>query len=134
MKKIFLILICFLGLYACSDDVEDQMDGFWQLKTIEKDGEISQVDTVFYGFQRKALFSYTITSPTDPNETILSYGYIQYPTENEILITMDPRSVFYDFSTLTGWESTEEKFTIESVNSKNLILKNGNKTYFFKRF
>lgn len=134
MKNILITVVCLLAFCGCSNDIDDQMDGYWQLKTINEGGQVSQIDTVFYAFQRKALFSYTLTTQSDPNETIVTYGYIEYPSEKELLITIDQHNAFDDFLIYAGWNSYEEKFTIESVNKKNLVLKNGNKTYFFKRF
>jgi hypothetical protein len=63
MKKglIYFFFLAISGFYSCSDNIENRIEGQWQLKTIEENGVISQVDTVFYCFMGGRVFSYTLS-------------------------------------------------------------------------
>jgi hypothetical protein len=135
MKKIlFCLFIMLSGIYACSDDIENQIEGQWQLKTMEENGVISKVDTVFYSFMSGRVFSYTILLNQD--ETCLYYGYIDALSDKEILIKIDDEYFLNksrDFEVKSDWEEQQRIFEIQSINSKKLVLFYGGKTYSFRK-
>jgi hypothetical protein len=134
-----LLAIFMFGIFSCSDDIDHKINGQWQLKTIDENGVISQVDTVFYSFQRGMIFSFTTL--VNPDSTSISYGYISFPAENELLISLDTTrnedgylyNVVGDFKELSGWDNLYNLFTIESIDNKNMVLSSDGKIYSFKK-
>ena len=60
MKRgIGMLLIAWLCV-ACRHEISDRLMGKWQLQTVEAQGSIAQVDTVWYNFQSESLFMYQI--------------------------------------------------------------------------
>jgi hypothetical protein len=133
MKKIlFCLFIMLSGIYACSDNIENQIEGLWQLKTVEENGVISEIDTVFYSFMNGQVFSYTIL--LNPDETYIYYGYIDALSDKEILVKIDDEYFFNrDFRVKSDWGEQQRIFDIQSINSKKLVLFYGGKTYSFRK-
>ncbi|MDR2139165.1 MAG: lipocalin-like domain-containing protein [Tannerella sp.] len=132
---IIVVCVCILStLTACQKELSWQLQGKWQLKTIEQSGHVSNVDTVWYNFQSKALFMYQIYH-TDKDSFSHMYGYKSQPEENKIHLelTSYPRPVS-EFLPLTDWEDRSRTFTVEKISSKRLVLYSDNKTYEFIRF
>ena len=134
--------MCVLGICSCSNDVGHQMNGQWLLKTINENGTISQVDTVFYSFQRGSIFSFTTFLPeTNQEETTVSYGYVTLPSEKEMFIAMDTsryspnyfKNISPYFLQLSGWDNYYQLFRIEFINNDNMILSIKGKIYTFKK-
>jgi len=132
MKKriLFCLTIILSGIYACSDDIEYQIEGMWQLQTIEENGITSPVDTVFYSFMKGKVFSYTIL--ITPDTARVFYGYIDALSEKEILINIDDK-YFQRLKGNSDWEESQRVFGIESINSRKMILSSERKTYSFKK-
>lgn len=141
MKKLILFLfICIFSFFSCSDEIDSKINGFWQLKTIEENGVINNVDTVFYGFQRGAVFSYTLLLP-GPIESIMSYGYVSFPSENEMAISLDTSrhesgyfiNISGDFLNYSGWDDYHMTFDVKQIDNKYLVIAKGDKTFSFRR-
>ena len=132
MKKriLFCITVILFGIYACSDDIEHQIDGMWQLQTIEENGITSPIDTVFYSFMKGKVFSYTILKT--PDAANVFYGYIDALSEKEMLINIDGK-FFQSLKENSDWEEPQRVFGIENINSRELVLSSGGKTYSFKK-
>jgi hypothetical protein len=121
--------LCF-WFVACSDDIESRIEGQWQLKTMEENGVVSQVDTVFYSFMRGRVFSYTLL--TNPDETLVYYGYVDNLSEEKIPINID-NAYIDDLMKISDWQRKQRTFDVLHVNDKNLTLSADNKIYSFKR-
>ena len=143
MKYIALFFtLCIVGLYSCSDDVDSKVNGQWQLRSIDDNGVVTSVDTVFYSFQRGSLFSYTLLSHSDTDNASVSYGYVNFPSENEMVIAMDVteneygdhKNIIKDFLLLADWEDYTKTFAVISIDSKKMVLSSGQKTYSFKKY
>ncbi len=144
MKKILIPLICIIIGFSCSDDIDRQVNGQWQLKTIDENGIISSVDTIYFSFQRGVIFSFTHLR--NPDEATISYGYVDYPSDHEIKISMDttrnePGGYFtiitkedlYPF----GWNESngfQQIFNVESIDEKNMVLSQEQVIYSFRKF
>ena len=145
MKKSRLltyIILCAFGLFSCSDEIGHKISGQWQLKTIEENGVVSQVDTVFYSFQRACIFAFTVVLPNDENNANISYGYMETPSsDDEIFIAMDTtrrddgslKNIVWNFKALSGWSEYYNRFKVESYTGKKLILSSEGKIYSFKK-
>ena len=143
MRKLVLIFPIFiLFVAACSDDIDSKINGMWQLKTVEENGTISNVDTVFFGIQGGAVFSFTLLMPNDPLiESIQSYGYASFPSENEMMISMDTSkfengyfiNISGDFLKYSGWDKYCMTFDVKQIDSKYLVISERNRTYSFNR-
>ncbi len=126
---IFLLLL----VISCSKDVEDKLEGKWQLQHIEADGITQKVDTVFYNFQT-SLFQYQILNPAT-NTTRHIYGFKTLQGEKQLLLEMSyPPANVNDFISLTDWASPERMFVIEDVTSSRLVISSEDKLYTFRKF
>jgi hypothetical protein len=123
-----------LTLTGCQKELSRQLQGKWQLKTVEQAGQVSDVDTVWYNFQSEALFMYQIYH-ADKDSFSHMYGYKSQPEENRILLELIsyPRPVG-EFLPLTDWEDRSRTFTVEKINGQRLVLHSDGKTYEFIRF
>ena len=142
MKKIlfFYLLLPTLMLSCDRDQYRNyKLDGMWQLKTVQDmDGNKTHVDTIYYSFQRKTIFSFTVLN--DPKSASVIYGYVDMPSDDKVHILIDNRSSgsdnFQRFLSLSGWSSSDVIFDIKKYNKSNLVLfDSGNgKTYTLKKF
>ncbi|MDR0834535.1 MAG: lipocalin-like domain-containing protein [Candidatus Symbiothrix sp.] len=132
------VLSTVLLFTACTDDIEHKIEGQWQLKTIEKNGMISPVDTVFYNFMNGRVFSITVLQPQElinPGNTrdhaYTFYGYIDELAGDNMLITIhNPDDGFKE---ATGWNEGQRIFDIVNITNKNLMLRTNEQLYSFKK-
>jgi hypothetical protein len=135
MKQIFLAVAIFLFFNACSDGNRPEINGMWQLKTVEDENKNSQIiDTIFYSFQRQAIFSYTILKEEEgkPATYSILYGYINFPEENQLLIQLDKNYLWG--KSLLPWDGEGTTFDIVQLNSRHLVLRQDGKTYNFIKY
>jgi hypothetical protein len=121
--------ICLAGLVACSKDMDDKLDGKWQIQQIEANGNVQKIDTIFYNFQT-SLFLYQIYD-VRTNGYPGRYGFKTMKGDNELLLQLETSD---DFLKQTDWTSKERTFTIEKVTGKELILTGEGKRYTFRKF
>jgi len=146
MKR-FLFLITSLTVIlwlSCSDEPEHRASGQWRLKTMEKNGIVSTVDTVFFSFQRARVFAFTVLKTE--HEAQLSYGYMEVPSENQFKLSLDTskhEDGYYKNLTdsaylrLYGWtleNDFQQVFTVEKITGKELVLSANSVTYSFKKY
>ena len=130
----FLMLCLLLLLAGCEKEVSDRLKGKWQLKTIEASGNMTPVDTVWYNFQSESLFMYQIYHPAADTFSWL-YGYKTQPESHVIHLEFISWTITKeDFLPFTDWEESARTFTVDKINSKQLVLKSEGKTYTFDRF
>jgi hypothetical protein len=127
-----LLLLIFA---SCLDPELPHINGMWQLKTItDSNNQISSVDTIYYSFQRQAIFSYTIiNNNSDAPQTTIIYGYIDFPDDDKLHILLD-KSYQNKYDKLLLWKGIETAYDIVKLNSKDMILKQDDKTYHFIKF
>ncbi len=133
MKNLLSIILFSLLIFcSCEDDMQHKINGQWQLKTIEyNNGTTEKVDTIFYAFQKEAVFSFTLLE--NPNSTAISYGYLDFPSDNEIMITIDQNQMFPNFLEISRWESYEQIFQVDNVSSDQLVISDKEKKYIFNK-
>jgi hypothetical protein len=136
-KGIFCIAaLCALWGMAggCQPEVSDQLKGKWQLKSIEQNGIVTQVDTVWYNFQSESLFMYQIYL-ANTKTYIQQYGYKTELDKNtlQLELTSYARAV-KDFLVFTDWDERTRIFVVQKMNTKQLILRSEDKTYTFIAF
>ena len=51
MMKNLIAITCFVVALVSCNKVEHKLEGKWQLKTVEANGVVQTVDTVWYNFQ-----------------------------------------------------------------------------------
>jgi hypothetical protein len=136
MKKygyLSIALIC--SLISCINSDLPDVDGMWQLKTIEyADGRIQTVDTIFYSFQKQKLFSFTQLNAGNMQfePVLIKYGYVEFPAKDRMLIYLDPTHGI-DFPLLPpGSESVT--YIIRKLTSKEMVLENEEDIYRFIKF
>ena len=130
----FFLVCIFLIFTACNKDMSDQLQGKWQLKTIEESGSLTPVDTVWYNFQSESLFMYQIYHPAVDTFS-WTYGYKTQP--ESLIIRLEIINWTFlkeDFLPFTDWEEPVRFFTVDKINRNRLILKSDGKTYTFDRF
>ena len=62
MMKNLIAITCFVVALVSCNKVEHKLEGKWQLKTVEANGVVQTVDTVWYNFQT-SLFEYQLYDP-----------------------------------------------------------------------
>lgn len=130
MKKILLAGLLLVLTLSCVDRSLPRVDGFWQLKTIEKTdtGEELSIDTIFFGFQRQTLFSHTTVSEI-PNYEEPIYGYISFPSEKQITIEIHGPQQTPKYLEQLFWNKAEATFDIRTITSKKMQLQHENIIY-----
>jgi len=129
MKHIFLLLIGCVAFISCDDVSFSDLPGKWQLKTVEKEGHITEVDTVWYNFQSESAFGLQVYMPENKSYKIL-YGM---RTQQNNVISIE---LLYDnYAGITDWTSRQRSFTVDKVGCKQLILRSeDDAVYSFIRF
>ena len=136
MKKyglLSILLICFL--VSCIDRNLPDVDGMWQLKTIEdKTGHIQTVDTIYYSFQARRLFAFTqLNAGYMQFEPIfIMYGYVDFPAKDRMVIQLDPAHGLY--FPLLPWSLENTTYFIRKLSCKEMILENEGDSYRFIKF
>ena len=117
MKKYCLILFALIFHLSCDDISTSELAGKWQLKTVEKNGVVTIVDTVWYNFQSESVFSIQIYVPQQ--DTFLVMLGMKTQQKNILSIElMSEAHIGY-----SDWNSLNRDFTITEVNRKKLILR-----------
>ena len=127
------LLLCFL-VSCIIRDLPD-VDGMWQLKTIEnKTGDIQTIDTVYYNFQSQRLFAYTQlnTLPMQSDSTLIIYGHVCFPAKDRMFIQMDSSQEGWFW--MLPWQSQNISYFIRKLTSKEMILENEGDIYRFIKF
>lgn len=131
-KKILMALAVFL-LWACNNETEDKLFGKWQLQKVETNGDMQQVDTVYFNFEH-SLFMYQVYVP-QIDSFRHQYGYNTVEDEKTLRLELEnnpgPISKFLPY---TDWSSAIQTYTIDKLGSKQLILSREGKTYTFRKF
>ncbi len=142
MVRSWIAIACFVVALVSCDKQEDKLEGKWQLKTVEANGEIQEVDTVWYNFQT-SLFEYQFYDPTLVNDSLMgktaypfNYGYNTWVGENELELELVDygRIALSRFLLYTDWDSSKRTFTIEKLSTNDLVLNGDGKTYTFRKF
>ena len=118
MKYWMIIMLIMLLTASCGNGLFTPIIGKWQLKTVEKKGEITTVDTVWYSFQSQSVFGIQVYK--SQLDTTLGFYGVRTQNDNVIFISVYiPDSVCYH----TDWPNNERSFTIEKLDRKHLGLK-----------
>ncbi|MDR1116552.1 MAG: lipocalin-like domain-containing protein [Tannerella sp.] len=113
----FLILPVLMLCMACDDVTTSDLVGKWQLKTVEKNGTETVVDTVWYNFQSESVFLMQIYV-SQGDDYLFLYG-LKRQNDNNLSIRLE----FEDHIESSDWESRERSFTIEKLSKKKLTLR-----------
>lgn len=125
----FIAAFCFLG---CRPDEEANLDGLWKVVSIELPDKTSiAVDSQFYGFQRKYVFSFTRVISS--SNSAISYGYVDYPEKGKVHIQVDKNHIEGDFAAKSKWKNTEATFSINTLSGSRLVLEKGDTLFILKR-
>ena len=125
MVRNILIAFCVILFVSCSKDTESKLFGKWQLQKVEASGNVQNVDT---------LFMYQVYV-TEIDSFRHQYGYNTLEGEKTLLLELenDPRPIS-KFLPYTDWNSSKQTYTIDKLESKQLILSREGKTYTFRKF
>ena len=130
-----MIALCggLLSLIACGDSLERQLEGKWQLKTVEQNGQIETVDTVWYNFQN-SLFEYQVYVPAIDSVRNM-YGYKTLVDDQHLELELVSYFItIKDFLPITDWSAPKRTFQIEESTGSLLTLSSEGKTYIFKKY
>ena len=128
-----ILLLCFF--VSCIDSNLPDVDGMWQLKTIEdKTGRIQMVDTIYYSFQAQRLFTFTQLNagPMQFEHVFIMYGYVDFPAKDRMLIQLDPAHGL--FFPQMPWDLENTTYFIRKLTSKEMVLDNEGDIYRFIKF
>lgn len=128
IKKIITFVAALLLLVACNNDIDDKLQGKWQLQKVETDGNVQKVDTIYYNFLN-GLFQYQVFQPAK-DVYLSSLGYKYTEVEDQLKLEINDKG----FLPLTDWTSAVRTFTIEKSTVKELILSSDGKRYTFRKF
>ena len=148
MKQFISLFLLLMSVLSCADDPASKANGQWQLKTIERNGVIELVDTVFYCFQGGAVFAMALL--VNPEEAYHSYGYVISPAPDLMEISLDTTRAFTDEGYVYyknmgdqgriepfGWlesKSFTQTYRVERQNHKSMVLINeDDEVYTFKK-
>ena len=133
MVRNILIAFCVILFVSCSKDTESKLFGKWQLQKVEASGNVQNVDTVYFNFEH-SLFMYQVYV-TEIDSFRHQYGYNTLEGEKTLLLELenDPRPIS-KFLPYTDWNSSKQTYTIDKLESKQLILSREGKTYTFRQF
>lgn len=133
LKRMIALCGGLLSLIACGDSLERQLEGKWQLKTVEQNGQIETVDTVWYNFQN-SLFEYQVYVPAIDSVRNM-YGYKTLVDDQHLELELVSYFItIKDFLPLTDWSSPKRTFQIEESSGSRLTLSSEGKTYTFKKY
>ncbi|MDR0430420.1 MAG: lipocalin-like domain-containing protein [Tannerellaceae bacterium] len=127
--KCGLLTISIVLVAACSKDIDDKLEGRWQIQQVESNGNVQKVDTFFYNFQT-SLFQYQVYLSTS-DSYIGKYGFKTVKGDNDLALELETDNTFLKY---TDWNSKERTFTIEKVTGSELILNSDGKRYTFRKF
>ena len=137
MVRNILIAFCVILFVSCSKDTESKLFGKWQLQKVEASGNVQNVDTVYFNFEH-SLFMYQVyVTEIDSFRQFFfhQYGYNTLEGEKTLLLELEnnpgPISKFLPY---TDWDSSKQTYTIDKLESKQLILSREGKTYTFRKF
>jgi len=121
------------SFYGCKSDEESEINGFWKAVNIQLPGGTSvAVDSQFYAFQRKYVFSFTRL--IDQANAPASFGYVDYPEKNKIHILMDLNHTEASFPLKSQWHAFEATFTINTISGNRLVLQKGDTLFILKKY
>ena len=133
LKRMIALCGGLLSLIACGDSLERQLEGKWQLKTVEQNGQIETVDTVWYNFQN-SLFEYQVYVPAIDSVRNM-YGYKTLVGDQHLELELVSYFItIKDFLPITDWSSPKRTFQIEESSGSRLTLSSEGKTYTFKKY
>ncbi|MDR3252641.1 MAG: lipocalin-like domain-containing protein [Tannerella sp.] len=128
MRWISGLFFAFVALASCGDRMPSQLEGKWQLKTVERNGAVETVDTVWYNFQSQSIFGIQIYNP-QKDTYLLLYGF-KSQTDKQLSIEMlnMAHTDLYDWP--VDWANVkpespngpQRSFTIVNLSAKRLLL------------
>ncbi|MDR2498082.1 MAG: lipocalin-like domain-containing protein [Tannerellaceae bacterium] len=132
MKKIYYLFALILFLASCND-TDEKLDGKWQLQKVDVEGTTIEVDTVYYNFQT-SLFMYQIYRPSLQSYSHC-FGFKTVNDDHQLALELTTYGTDVSkFLPQTDWQNSHRLFNIERLDGQHLVLKNGKKTYHFRRF
>ena len=117
MKRSCIFFILLLLMIACENVTFSPLVGKWQLKTVEKNGKMESVDTVWYNFQSKSIFSIQIYAPLQ--DRFREYVGLRTQEEKVMSIKLNDIAVI----NYSDWNSENRSFTIVNMDRRRLLLK-----------
>ena len=133
LKRMIALCGGLLSLIACGGSLERQLEGKWQLKTVEQNGQIETVDTVWYNFQN-SLFEYQVYVPAIDSVRNM-YGYKTLVDDQHLELELVSYFItIKDFLPITDWSAPKRTFQIEESTGSRLTLSSEGKTYIFKKY
>jgi len=135
LKKVFFVqfLITVIFFLSCGGDyTESGIEGRWQLKEITgTDGQVKQVDTIFFAFKRKVFEYQKLTTPTTFFHCFGNY----HTSDDKLNIEIDENSFDpKDCDSCFDWNSFTRTFTIKKHNSSSLELESEEGVFRFRKY
>ena len=122
MMKNLIAITCFVVALVSCNKVEHKLEGKWQLKTVEANGVVQTVDTVWYDPAK------------DVYRTNFGYKTLEGDTRLDLELVNYGGTPLEQFMRYTDWTSPKQTFTIEQSSVTNLVMSCEGRTYTFKKF
>ena len=108
MMKNLIAITCFVVALVSCNKVEHKLEGKWQLKTVEANGVVQTVDTVWYNFQT-SLFEYQLYDPAkDVYRTNFGYKTLEGDTRLDLELVNYGGTPLEQFMRYTDWTSPKQ--------------------------
>ncbi|MDR2389870.1 MAG: lipocalin-like domain-containing protein [Tannerellaceae bacterium] len=129
----FTVSVAIFCLIACSDGINDRLEGKWQLQQVESPWGKEKADTLFYNFLT-SLFMYQVYH-AEADTFSHCYGFKLMETTNRLKLELTGYSIsLAKFLPQTDWEGPQRSFIVEKITDNRLVLVSGEKRYTFRRF
>jgi hypothetical protein len=127
MRTIIIFISCIFALCSCEDYVYSDIEGQWQLRTIQHPNNTEhKIDSVFYSF-KKDVFRYL--NKVREDSVVICFGsYNINDKQLDIQIKTDTDK----FS--ENWHNFERSFVITKYNSSEMQLNHNDTIYLFRKY
>lgn len=117
--RVVALLFFIILVMACSKDYNSDLRGRWQLQSELRNGVTQRVDSVYYSFDNHVVSIQTKRNAIDVD---LYFGHFKQVNDSLIIEFVDQNPIKTD------------RYFIENLDSKSLILRSSVSTLNFRKF
>lgn len=119
MMRTFLLTLVVVVVVACSKDYNSDLHGRWQLQTTVQNGVVQRIDSIYYSFDNHVV---SIQNKRNAIDVDLYFGHFKQEGDSLILDFVDQNPI------------RTERYFIEKLDSKALVLRTHISTLNFRKF
>ncbi|MDR3309709.1 MAG: lipocalin-like domain-containing protein [Tannerella sp.] len=129
LHTVSVLAVALAVMVSCEGRIPSQLEGKWQLKTVERNGRVEAVDTVWYNFQSQSIFALQIYRPQE-DTYILLYGFKK---QTDDILSVEMLNMAYTdlYDWPTDWANVkpeapngpQRSFSIIDLSARRLLLR-----------